>query len=257
MAKIYIPNLLEFIYDRFVTRTSEYLFDRLSRAELKKVRSKGRIKAFAEKGSFEDIAIMLSKINVGVAIIIWDKENEKRECVKDILISQLEVDPKDLTRHLIKSKIFATQSIDIIRSLQVVSKSCNSQTWGINRKFLELSKIKSDHFKPRNLVSKFEAEKNLTWYVETMSAMINDLPALLEHHKIEIVHFNILLYLQNAPNGATVDAVNQKLNTPRGFKNMLNKLHQANMIDYSPDKTVISIGVNGLIVIDAIISKLP
>jgi len=256
MAKFYIPNLLELLYDLFKSKSKEFLFDRLSREELKKVKSESRIKAFVEKGKFEDIAILLSKLNYGVGIVIWDREKEKRDCVKDILIAQLQVHPTDLTRHLIKSKIFATQSIDIIKALQVVSKSSNSQTWSINRKYLELSKVKNEHFRERTIVNKFEAEKNLTWYIETIETALN-LPPLLEHHKISLDNFKILLFLQNAPNGATISAVFNKVNKPRGFKNMLKKLHGMNMIEYSPDKTVISIGVHGLIVIDAIISKFP
>jgi hypothetical protein len=256
MAKFYIPNLMEFFYDLFKSKSSDFLFERLSRDELKRVKSNSRIKSFVEKGKFEDIAILLSKLNCGVGIIIWDKEHEKRDCVKDMLIAQLQVDPKDLTKHLIKSKIFATQSIDIIKSLQVISKSANAQTWSINRKYLELSKIKNEHFRERTIVNKFEAERNLKWYIETIETALN-LPPLLEHHKIGLDHFKILLFLQNSPNGATVNSVFHKLNTPRAFKNMLKKLHGLNMIEYSPDKTIITIGVNGLIVIDAIISKFP
>lgn len=256
MAKFQIPNLLEFIYDCFKSRSKDYLFERLNRDELKKVNSQSKIKSFAEKGRIEDIAIMLSKLNHGFAIIIWDKEKEKRECVKDILISQLEVDPKDLARHLIKSKIFATQSIDIIRGLQVVSKASNSKVWSINRKFLSLSNIKNDHFKQRGLINQFEAENNLNWYVRTIDTALN-LPPLLEHYKIELSHFKILLFLQNSPNGATIESINNKLEQPKGFKNMLTKLHGMNMIEYTGDKNVISIGVNGLVAISDIISKFP
>lgn len=256
MAKFYITNLLEFMYDCFKSRAKEYLFDRLTREELKRVKSESKIKSFVEKGRFEDAAIMLSKLNHGVAIVIWDKEKEKRECVKDILIAQLEVDPKDLTRHLVKSKIYASESIDIIRGIQVVSKASNSKSWSINRKYLALSNLKNDHFKQRSLLDKLEAESNLKWYVNTIDHALN-LPPLLEHYKIELCHFKILLYLQNADNGATIENVCQKMNTPKGFKNMLNKLETMNMIQYEADRSVIKIGTNGLVTIDAIISNFP
>lgn len=257
MKKMYIPNLLEFLYDCFESRGKDFLFERLNREELKKIKNEAKIKTFVEKSRFEDQAIVLSKLNYGVGLVIWDKEKQTNNNVKDVLIANLELQGNDFTRTLIKSKVFAIQSIDIIKALQVTSKASLAPTWSVNRKYLDISRHKEKKgFSQRNIATKFEAEATLKWYIETISTAIKIAP-LLEHYKIEITHFQILLYLQNCPNGASIESVKKEVNNHKGFRNIIINLEKMNMIEFGSDKSIMQIGVNGYVTIDAIISKFP
>lgn len=256
MSKLLIPNLLEFLYDCFDSRTKDYLFERLTREELKKVKSKSKIKLFVERAPLEDVAILLSKINCGFGWVIWDNEKVTKTTVKDILIANLEMQGADLTRHIIKSKIFATQSIDIIKSLQVTSKASHSKMWSVNRKYLEISKFRRPEYNPRNIENKLQAEETLKWYTQTIGAVLKLAP-LLEHYKISVTHFQLLLFLQNCPNGATMDTLKKEVNNSTNFRAMILRMHRLNMIEIGADKNIVSLGVNGYVTVDAIISKLP
>jgi hypothetical protein len=251
MTKFFIPNLLEFMYDCFSSRTKEFLFDRLSREELKKVDKKTKIKSFVENASLEEKQIMLSKLGFGCATIIWDKEKVKTNKVHEVLISYLDVDQKDLARTVINDKIFATVSTDLIRSIQVVSKVNSSKVWKLNKEYLQLNR---DIFKTRVLVNKMEADKNLNWLVSKMDNLLGVEP-MLEQYKINLTQFHILLFLQNCPNGATIQTIKKKMN--KQVTTLIEKMYQMNMVDYDGgNKEVITIDTMGLILVEQIISKL-
>ena len=164
-TKIYLPNLLEFIYNSIVGKGYNHLLHLLDREDYRKVKNETKARKFAEFANLEDKIIMMSKLGMGCAVVFWDKEKEKKTKVEDVVIAYVDTDPKDLTKLLVKDRVFAFRDIDIIKSLQTMSRSCMSTVYSINRKFLQ---IKENALKSRTLVNKLEAERNLTWYSQTV-----------------------------------------------------------------------------------------
>ena len=253
MTKFFIPNMLEFIYDALVSKPKDFIFDRLSRDELKKINTSAKAKSFAEKANIEDKQILMAKLNYGCATIFWDKDKVKTNNVHDVLISYLELDPKDLNKTIIRDKIFAIMPRDFIRALQVISKASNSNTWSVNKKYLDISHTR-EFLKTRKLVHKFEAESNLKWLVGFMDATLS-LEGVLEGYKINIDQFRILLYLQNAPNGATKNNIKNKIG--KQVAKLIADMYQMNMVEYDPkNDDVILIDTMGSLLIDQILSKI-
>lgn len=248
--KISLYNLCEYVYDAIIKKGNNFLFDRLDREDYLKVRSASKIKYFAEHSYLDDIFIMLSKIGIGVGIVLWDKEAEKQKKVQDVLIAYNELDTKDVTKQIIKDKVFSSVDLDIIKGLQTISKSSNSSVYGINRKYLA---IKDYAFKPRTLVTKLEAERNLDWYSKTIDFALN-INQELEAFKINDVQFKVLVYLHTCPNGATKDNLKRKLSKTH-INEILTPMYQMNMV--SIDENTVSIAIYGLMVIEKIYNKFP
>lgn len=253
MTKLFIPNLLEFIYDCFRSRTKEFMFERLEREELKKVKNPSKIKIFADKENIEQKLLLLSKLNFGVCLIIWDKEKLKTSIVHDALIAYLETDPKDITKQIINDKIFATSSTDMIKATQVMSKISHSKVYSVNREFLTISKTR-EHLKTRTLTNKLEADDNFKWLVNVMDKCF-ELEPYLEKFKITLVQFRILLFLQNLPNGATLNSLIAKIGNKR-LGAQLNGMYKMNMITYDlQNKDIVLIDTMGMICIEQVIAN--
>jgi len=252
-TKLYLPNLLEFIYNAIVSRGKNYLFDRLDRDDFQKIKTDSKARGFAEHANLEEKLILLSKIGLGCAVIIWDKEKEKKSKVEDVVISYINTDQNDVTKQLIKDKVFGCRDIDFIKSLQTISHSCSGRVYSINRKFLH---IKENAIKTRILENKLEAQRNLEWYSKTISFAF-EIEQILETFKIDIIQFRILLYLHTLPNGATKEFLNKKLNRTN-ITGMINEMYNQNMVDLAgEEKNIVTIGVYGIIILDQIFSKFP
>lgn len=110
--------------------------------------------------------------------------------------------------------------------------------------------------KSRTLQNKLEADAALEWYSKTLQAAF-EIEPLLEQFKINILHFRILLYLHTAPNGATKEWLQKKLDRIN-IAGAINEMYDKNLIDYSlTNKNVVMIDSYGLIILDQIFTKFP
>jgi len=254
-TKIYLPNLLEFIYHSIVEKGFKHLFHRLDRQDFLKVKNESKARSFAEFGNLEDKMIIMSKLGMGCAVVFWDKEKQRNKKVEDILIGYLDTDENELTKQIVKDKVFVCRDIDIIKSLQTMSQSSMSKVYSINRKFLEI-KDHSEKFNTRTLVNKLQAEKNLEWYSKTIQFAL-DIEAILEPFKIDLLKFRTLLYLQNLPNGSTKDNISRKLNRVN-VTGMINELYDNNMVSFNlSNKNIVTIDVYGIMILEQIFAKFP
>lgn len=252
-TKLYLPNLLEFIYHSIVEKGFKHLFNRLDREDFVKVKNESKARIFAEFANLEDKIILMSKLGMGCSIVFWDKDKEKKSKVEDIVISYIDTPENDLTKLLVKDKVFSCRDIDFIKSLQTMSKSSMSYVYSINRRFLH---IKEFALKTRTLVNKLEAEKNLDWYSKTIQ-MAFDIESMLEGLKIDVVQLRILLYLHTATNGATKENISQKLGR-LNITGTINEMYDSNMVSFSlTNKNIVSIDVYGIMILEQIIAKFP
>lgn len=241
--------MLEFLYDCLKSKDRDFLFDRLSRDDFQKINSQAKIKSFVSNSNIEDKILLLSKLNYGCGIVFWDNEKVKTNRVQDILLAHTEVEEKDMVKTIIKGKVYATMTIDILKSMQTISKASNSTVYSVNRKFLEIS---NHNLKTRTLATKLEADANLTWLVSLLDKAYGIEP-MLEQFKLNLFHFRILLHLQNCPNGSTPEAIKNKIGCNVAAK--ISSLRKMNMVRYS-SKKVIHIDAMGIMVIDQVLSKL-
>ncbi len=254
-TKLYLPNLLEFIYHSIIEKGFPYLFQRLDREDFVKVKNESKVRGFAEFGNLEDKIILMSKIGMGCAVVFWDKEKQMKKKVEDVVIGYIDTHENDLTRLLVKDKTFCVRDIDFIKSLQTMSHSSMGKVYSINRKFLHI-KNKSKNAITRTLVNKLEAENNLDWYSHTIQFAL-DLEEILEAYKIDMLQFRILLYLHTSPNGATKENIAKKVNRTN-VTGMINEMFSMAMVDYNIDnRNICTIGVYGIIVLQQIFAKFP
>lgn len=252
-TKLYLPNLLEFIYHSIIEKGFKSLFNRLDREDFLKVKNESKSRIFAEFANLEDKIILMSKLGMGCAVVFWDKEKEKKSKVEDIVIGYIDTSENDLTKLLVKDKVFSCRDIDFIRSLQTMSNAAMSTVYSINRRFLN---IKEGAIKTRTLVNKLEAERNLEWYSKTIQFAL-DVETVLEAFKIDMLQFRTLLYLQNLPNGATKENIAKKLNRVN-ITGMINKLYNSNMVAFSlSNKNIVTIDVYGIMILEQIFIKFP
>lgn len=252
-TKLYLPNLLEFIYNSIAKKGYNSIFQRLEREEILKLKTDSKIRAFAEHANLEDKLIIMSKLGMGCSLVFWNKDNEKKKKVEDIVIGYIDEDPNDLTKVVIRDKVFACRDMDFVKSLSTISHVCGSRVYSINRKFLQ---IKNNAFKTRVLENKLEAERNLEWYSKTIG-FAYDIEEILEGFKIDIVQWRLLLYLHTLPNGATKENICRKLNRAN-VTGMLNDMHDSNMIRLSGEnKNIVTIDTYGVILLDQIFTKFP
>lgn len=252
-TKFYLPNFFEFIYDGIVSRGKNFLFNRLQREDWLKVKNESRIRSFAENANLEDKLLMISKLNFSCAIIAWDNEKVKNKRVEDVLIAHLDTDESDVAKLIIKEKIFAFREIDFIKSMQTFCKSSMSKVYSINRRYLH---IRENALKTRILQNKFEAEKNLQWYSETIQAALSVEP-MLEAFNIDLLKFRILLHLHTSPNGATKENIERTFNRVN-ITRTVNDLYKVNMVRYDHHNAeIVHIDVYGIMVIEQIFKKFP
>lgn len=253
MTKFFISNLLEYLYDALSCKTKDFLFDRLNREDFKKISTQSRIKKFVQKETLEEKLLLLSKLNHGCAVIIWDKEKIKGPNVKDVLIAYLQVEENDLLTTVVKDKIFANVSTDLIRSIQTISKVTNSKVYKINSQYREIGRIRED-MGAGLLTSKLQADNNFEWLVSKVDNALS-LEPLLEKNNLTVDQFRLLLFLQLCPNGATTLAMRNKIG--KNISVSINHLYTSNMIDYAVgSKNVMVIDTHGLILVEQIVSKL-
>lgn len=252
MARIYIPNFFEYIFDFIERKGIRFLFDRLTRPDFLKVKDVSRIRQFAEKSTIDEKMILCSKIGMGCAIVFWDKEKEKTKLVQDVLIAYMDVAEHDLPKQIAKDRVYVSVDIDFIKALQTVSKASHSNAYAVNRKYLEIKK-NSESFNTRSLVKKLEADRNLEWYSKTIQYAF-DLPEILEVFKISLVQFRILLYLHTLPNGATKDNIARKMGI--NIVKTITPMYEMNMIAFGRDGEV-TIDVYGIMVLEQIFCKFP
>lgn len=253
-TKLYLPNLLEYIYAAIVEKGFKHLFNRLEREDYLKVKNEAKARKFAEFANLEEKIIMMAQLGYGCSVIFWDKEKQKKTKVEDILISYIDVAENDMTKVLVKDKVFSCRDIDFIKSMQTMSHASMSKSYSINRKFLEIKE--SAVLKTRTLVSKLEADASLEWYSKTIQFALNIEPTL-EVFKIDIVKLRILLYLQTCPNGATKDNISTKLNRIN-ITGVINELYSNSMVDFSlTNSNVVTIDTYGIMVLEQIIAKFP
>jgi len=187
-------------------------------------------------------------------MLFREKEKQKKTKVEDVLISYIDVHENDLTKVLVKDKVFSCRDIDFIKSMQTMSHASMSRAYSINRKFLEIKE--SAVLKTRTLVSKLEADASLEWYSKTIQFALNIEP-VLEVFKIDIIKLRILLYLQTSPNGATKDNISTKLNRVN-VTGVINELYNNSMVTFSlTNSNVVMIDTYGIIVLEQIIAKFP
>mgnify|MGYP006921288736 CR=1 FL=1 len=251
-TKLYLTNLCEFIYDSIIKKGTQFIFDRLEREDYLKVKTEAKIRSFSENANLEDKIILLSKLGMGCAVVLWDKDNEKKKKVEDVVIGYIDTDPNDVTKQIIKDHIFACRDINFIKSLTTISHASNSKVYSINRKFLA---IKEKAF-TRTLVNKLEAERNIEWYSKTIG-FAYDIEEVLEGLKLDMLKFRTLLHLHSLPNGATKGNISKKLNR-LNVTGMLNEMHNTNMIKLSGDNNnIASIDTYGYILLEKIFEKFP
>lgn len=252
-TKLYLPNLLEFIYHSIVEKGFKHLFNRLDREDFLKVKNDAKARSFAEFGNLEDKIILMSKLGMGCAVVFWDKEKEKKTKVEDIVISYIDTPENDLTKLMVKDRVFACRDIDFIKSLQTMSKSAMSYVYSINRRFLT---VKDGAIKTRTLVNKLEAEKNLDWYSKTIQ-MAFDIESMLEGLNIDVVQLRILLYLHTSVNGATKDSISKNLGRVN-ITGTINEMYDSNLVAFDlTNKNIVTIDVYGIIILEQVIAKFP
>lgn len=253
-TKLYLPNLLEFIYHCIIEKGFKFLFDRLDREDWLKVRNESKVRTFAEQANLEDKMILLSKLGIGCAVVFWDKEKEKKKKVENVVIGYVDTDENDLTKQIIKDKVFACRDIDFIKSLLTMCRSAMSNVYSVNRKYYQIKE--NAGLKTRTLVNKLEAESGLEWYSKTIQ-FVYEIEPILEHFKINVAQFRILLCLHLSPNGATKDHLQKKLDRIN-IQGMLNDMYEANMVSFSQNnRNVVNIDVYGLMILEQIFSKFP
>lgn len=254
-TKLYLPNLLEYIYDCIVEKGFKHLFNRLDREDFLKVKNEAKARKFAEHGNMEDKILLLSKLGIGVGLVFWNREREGMKKVQDVIIANIGADQTNLTKTIIKEKTFAARDIDFIKSLVTMSAASMSKVYSVNRKFLHI-KDSAHNLKTRTLINKFEAEKNLEWYSQTIQQAL-DIEPILEGFKIDILQFRVLLYLHTSPNGATKNNIARKLNKSN-ITGMINKMYKINLVSFGlNNKEIILIDVYGVIILEQIFSKFP
>ena len=105
-------------------------------------------------------------------------------------------------------------------------------------------------------MQKLEADKNLTWYIKQISFALN-LEPILEAFNLSLVQFRILLYLHGLPNGATKENIIRELGRSN-IAVVLAKMDEMNLIAFSlENKSVISIDVYGIMLLERILAKFP
>lgn len=252
-TKLYLPNLLEFIYHSIVEKGFKHLFNRLDREDFLKVKNDAKARSFAEFGNLEDKIILMSKLGMGCAVVFWDKEKEKKSTVENVVISYIDTPENDLTKLMVKDRVFACRDIDFIKSLQTMSKSAMSFVYSINRRFLT---VKEGSIKTRTLVNKLEAEKNLDWYSKTIQ-MAFDIESMLEGLKIDVVQLRILLYLHTSVNGATKENISKKLGRVN-ITGTINEMYDSNLVAFDlTNKNIVTIDVYGIMILEQVIAKFP
>lgn len=257
MNRLYIPNFSQFFFDYLERKGRNFLFSRLDRQDFLKVRNNTAIKSFAENSSLDEKMIMGAKTGMGCAVIFWDKEKQKKVKVQDILIGYSDIPAHILPNVLAKDKVYVSVDIEFIKALQTVSKASNSRTYSVSSRFLEIKKSSEmSALLPRNLVQKLEADKNLTWYIKQISFALN-LEPILEAFNLSLVQFRILLYLHGLPNGATKENIIRELGRSN-IAVVLAKMDEMNLIAFSlENKSVISIDVYGIMLLERILVKFP
>lgn len=255
MTKLFLQNFFEFLFDFITKKGNTFLFERLSREDYLKINTTHKVKQFVEKVNLEDKLLTLSKLGIRTALIIWDEQNQKTKKVEDVLVAYIDVPAHELSKQIIKDKIFGMMDIDLIKSAQYVSKVSNSKNYILNRKYLNVKH--NQMVKTRLLAQKLEAEDNFDWYVDTIQFALG-LEPMLEGFGIDLDQFKILLYLHNCPNGATIEHLRSKVQKPTYTTRLLGKMRELNMIQYDPrNKEVTMIATNGIVVLHQIISKFP
>ncbi len=254
-TKLFLPNLLEFIFHSIVEKGFNYLYERLDRDEWQKVKTNGRAISFAENATLDDKIILMSKLGKGCAIIFWDKEKEKQKKVEDIIMCYVDTPESDLAKQIVKDKVFACRDIDFIKSLQTVSNVSMSKGYAINKKYTQIRE-NSLSLKSRTLTNKIDAERDLNWYVQTIQHGF-DLEAILEGYKIDLLQFRILLYLHTSPNGARKESIARKVNRVN-VTGCIQEMFEVNLVDFrNGDKEVVSIASYGVMVLMKIINTFP
>lgn len=260
MARLFIPNFFEYIFDFLERRGRKFLFDRLNREDYRKVRDAVRIRRFAEKSSIDEKIELLGKIGMNYCMLFWDKDNMKNKNVQNTLLAYGQL-PKDmLPKILAKDKVFALLDIDVIRSLQTVGRASNSNTWSVNRRYLA---VRHSNISCRTLEMKLEADRNLLWYSQTIQAVFN-VETTLDVFNINLLQFRILLFLHTNPNGATRRAVYRQIGKP-GLNRLIDEMYEMNMVTYiidtgvstSKEDRVIGIDTYGIIILQQIFERFP
>lgn len=252
-TKLYLPNLLEFIYHSIVEKGFPYLFKLLDREDMQKVKNESKARSFAEFANLEDKIILMSKLGMGCAVVFWDKEKQKKTKVEDVVIGYINTPPENLTQQLVKDKVFACRDIDFIKSLQTMSNASMSYVYSINRRFLT---IKDTAIKTRTLVNKLEADKNLDWYSKTIQAAF-DVESILEGLKIDVIQLRILLYLHTCINGANKDSISKKIGRVN-ITGIINEMYDSNLVAFNlTNKNIVTIDVYGIMILEQIIAKFP
>lgn len=253
-TKMSLPNLREFVFDCIVSKGKNFLFDTLDREDFLKVKTESKIRKFAEHANMEDVDLLMSKLGMGCARFYWDRDKEFNKKVHEVVLAYLEYDQKDLTQVIIKEKTFACLDIDFIKALQTISKISTSKTYTVNRKYLKI-RDSAEKF-TRTLVNKLQAEKNLEWYCQTIDHAY-DIEPSLESFGLDLLKFRVLIYLNTLQNGATKDNISRKLSRVN-VTGMLNEMYDKNLVELSGEnKSVVTIGVNGVMTLDRLLSKFP
>lgn len=253
MNRLYIPNFCQYFFDFLEKKGRKFLFDRLERTDFLKVRNDTHIRSFAENSSLDDKMIMAAKTGMGCAVVLWDKEKQKTNKVQDVLIAYADKPAHELPNLLAKDKVYACVDLAFIQALQTISKASNSYSYTVSSRFLEIRKNSTS---TRNLVKKLEADQNLVWFVKNIAFALN-LEPVLEVFNISLDQFRILLYLHGLPNGATKENIMRELDRAN-ITGMLQRMDEMNMVTFLlENKSVVSIDVYGVMVLERIFAKFP
>lgn len=254
MATFFSENLLQYIFDAIKSRGNQFLFERLARNEYLKIKTDIKLKAFIKKASVEEVVLLLSKLGYGYVQFFWDKEKNSKLKIKDLLVR--EIKSSNLSEVMIKEKVFANSGNDLIQALQVISNTGASNTYTLNRKYIDLHN-KIGNIKLSVTEDKRKAEQALVW-TASMARKILGLEIELENYGISREAFMLLCLLQEHKPGASLPKIIELLMvSERQAKLLIRKLYSKNMIDRAIGYTdAYVLDSMGFICVQQILSKI-
>ncbi len=252
-TKLYLPNLLEFIYGFILSKGRNTLFNLLDKDDFRKIKDESAVRKFSQYENIEDKMILVSKMGMGAALVFWDKEKQHKKRVEDIVITYIDTDPNDLAKTLVNDYVYVARDIDFIKSLQTMSHVCNGRGYSVNRRFLS---IRAKSISTKILSDKIESEQNLQWYSETVLFGL-EIEPMLEVYDISLLDYKILLNLHSSPNGVTFNYLIKKLRRSN-ITAIINRLYKKNMLTYNlTNENIILIDIYGITVLQQIFNKFP
>lgn len=246
--------MLEFLYDAIQSRGSEYIFEKLDRDDIVKLKNSKAIRKYIEKEKFEDILILLSKLNYGINITVYDKEKIKGRKVQDVMASYMGLDDLATTKMIVKEKLFSVMDFDIINTMITASRASNSKVYSVNQKFTEISNI-CGKMSNRALQEKTNADSAVDWLCNLFVNTI-DLIDTIDALKITKLEAKMIASLYQNKAGITVDTLRDMLNISGVLKVAMNMEKKGLVYIKKPEKHTVYLSTMGVLLIEKIINKI-